>query len=154
MEPAAGQGDFDLREGLEPRVLQTFRAFRGEHEAGAVGQHDDNLPTLAVVPGLDGTGNLLVCHATTRRRQFVFLTCHHVFRSTGRKARPYACPARRLSQSARVAENRSSPVVRRARRDERKSGVWGTSVAVRVALVGRRILKKKISVRTHNDTTT
>src|SRR3546814_9892200 len=57
MEPTAGQGDLDLREVLEPRVLQTFRALWGEHEAGAVGQHDDNLPTLAVVPDLDSTGN-------------------------------------------------------------------------------------------------
>src|SRR3546814_5112645 len=112
MEPTAGQGDLDLREVLEPRVLQTFRALRGEHEAGAVGQHDDNLPTLAVVPDLDSTGNLLGCQATTRRRQFVFLTCHHVFRSTGRKERPYAGHARRLSQSARVAAHRSSPYVR------------------------------------------
>src|SRR3546814_20662315 len=107
MEPTAGQGDLDLREVLEPRVLQTFRALRGEHEAGAVGQHDDNLPTLAVVQDLDSMGNLLVCHATTRRRPFVFLTCQHVFRLPGRHASTYARTLRQPFQSDSSAKKRT-----------------------------------------------
>src|SRR3546814_20132408 len=48
MEPTAGQGDLDLREVLEPRVLQTFRALWGEHEAGAVRSEERRVGTECV----------------------------------------------------------------------------------------------------------